>query len=229
MGLGNRLTLLCAGYASAKVNGANFISKWDPGTGCKAEWSDLFKKPTLFEQVSDRIPGDCEVFQSPSFGETFMQRGKHERAAGDKFASADYWRYFRECARSVELVEELALPDKKDFIAVSIRANWKPRSPEKNWSKNLRLPSGSFICSDSKAAFATARRCCEDSWHLSSPTTNRDMGNRGNVAVKAAARDMMMLTKASMILTIGPHSTFRNVAALGYEVPVFRMDKSLSP
>lgn len=225
MGLGNRVTLICAGYAAAKVSGSNFIVKWNRGRGCDAEWNDLFKPPTKFELVEHNIPTGSVMFNQPSFKSV----DRHKEVAGDQLFSTKYWDAYKECAYSFQLIDELALPICDNFIAVSIRANWSFRAPPSDWSDGLRLPENAFLCSDSKTAFEIAKKVEPSLWSLSKPTVNEDMANRDYINVQAAARDMFMLTRASVILGIGHESTFRNLAVIGYQVPIFKLSKDYTP
>jgi hypothetical protein len=225
-GLGNRLTAICGGYAAAKTRGVNYAAVWTPGTGCNAKWSDIFKPPTLFNFVS-KVPAGALRHHEPSY--IPRRRPAHFRAIGQQEFPPAYWEAWQECARSFELIDELALPDANDFIAVSIRGNFRPRAAAPGWWTRVKLPSGSFICSDSKDQFEKALEVCEDAWFLSQPTTNRDLANRGIRGVQAAARDMMMMCRAKVILAVGNRSTLRNVPVIGYGVPIFKLCENRNP
>lgn len=225
-GLGNRITAICGGYAAAKVSGSDFSVCWNRGTGCDANWDELFKPPTLFD-FTKKVPRGAITHREPSY--IVRRRPKHFHAIGSNGFTPEYWAAWRECARSIELIDDLQLPERRGFIAVSIRANFGPRAPSKQWWGGMVLPDGAFICSDSQAHFAKALEICKDPWFLSSPVTNRDMGNRGLQGVQAAARDMMMLCRAQAILAVGNRSTLRNMASIGHQVPVYKLHEGRNP
>lgn len=227
IGLGNRITILCSAYASASVSGRRCVLYWPTGRGCRAKWDDLFK-PLENVEIVDREPLRAVRHSVPSYVPSKINRML--AASGMKHFTEEYWDAWRECARSIRLIDDLALPETPEpFTAVSIRANWGPRSPRPMWEKHLALPKDSFICTDSPDAYQKAVIACEGGWSLSQPQSSSDMGSRGVEGMQAAARDMMMLTRASCILTIGERSTFRNLAHLGYQVPVFKFYRSRNP
>lgn len=237
MGLGNRITMICAGYAAAKISGSEFVSCWERGKGCDANWSDLFKPSSLFETV-DTMPSGAYAFKEPSFPKDIsgfehkqldMDAGNHKKYIGMDTFTPEYWQYYRECAQSIELVDELALPNVSDFISVSIRSNWGLRAPKRGWWERAEIPDGCFICSDSEKAFSKIDDICDEYWYLSKPTCNKDLQNRDLESIKDAARDMVMLTRSKLILAIGPQSTFRNLAVLGYGVPIFKFSETFNP
>ena len=227
IGLGNRMTILCSAYAAAAVRGDDCVLYWPTGRGCEAHWSDLFKPMELVEIVS-REPINAKVHNVPSYVPSKVSRML--RTAELKRFTTEYWAAWRKCAQSIELIDELALPDHPErFTAVSIRSNWAPRAPKNDWMHKLQLPQGSFICTDSPEAHRQAMAVCENGWSLSVPQTKHDMGARDVRSMQAAARDMMMLTRASCILAIGDRSTFRNLAHIGYHVPVFKPYRNRNP
>lgn len=225
-GLGNKLTAICGGYAAAKVSGSEFTVVWEKGKGCMAEWHDIFKPPALFAIVSTPPVGSIR-HKEASYVRS--RRKAHFRSIGANGFTPDYWAAWRECAQSIELRDDLELPETKGFIAVSIRANYPPRAPSKSWHLGRKLPDGCFICSDSPYHFSKAREICQDAWFLSEPSSSADLANRGVAGVRAAARDMMMMCRADSILAIGRRSTMRNMASIGYGVPVFKLAEGVNP
>jgi hypothetical protein len=227
IGLGNRLTILCSAYASSVMRGVPCALYWPKGFGCQAEWKDLFKPLECVEMVKSP-PSAMEEHRQCSY--TGGRIRKHVTMAGLEKFTPEYWAAWRECARLITLIDDLALPDAPPgFTAVSIRANWAPRAPRQDWDHRLVLPRGSFICTDSPAALERALAICEDGWHLSQPVSSHDMGARDLASVQAAARDLMMLTRASLILAVGERSTFRNLAHIGYQVPLFAYYRGRNP
>lgn len=225
-GLGNRLTAICGGYAAAKTRGVEFAAVWTPGRGCCVRWTDVFKPPTLFDFI-DKVPKGALTHKEPSY--IPRRRAAHFRAIGRQEFPPEYWAAWKECAQSIHLRDELEVPDVKDFIAVSIRGNFPLRSASDDWWAGTRLPAGAFICSDSKMQFERALKICPDAWWLSQPVTDEDLANRGRQGVIAAARDMMMMCRARLILAVGSRSTLRNVPVIGYGVPIFKLAENRNP
>lgn len=225
-GLGNRATVICAGYATAKMLGREPKLYWTAiGHGCRAEYSDLFKPMDKIERV-ESIPEGEDTFFAWCYAPG--SRVFHEKWLGDRVGSEEYWDLFREGARQLELVDELSLPEKGEFNALHVRGNYSPRAADPSVYGQFK-PHGLFMAVDNKDVYDELMVGATDCWSLKPPTTKFDLTNRDKAGMQDAARDMMMLTRASCLLTLGVDSTFRNLATLGYRVPTFSFYKGESP
>jgi hypothetical protein len=225
-GLGNRITVICAGYATAKILGMEPKLYWTAqGHGCRAEYTDLYKPMDSIELV-DFIPDSEDTF----FAWVYAGGGLrfHEKWLGKSFATPHYWSLFREAASQLQLIDSLQIPDLSGFNALHVRGNYQPRAIDPSFYHDYK-PAGLFLSVDNKDSYDSLIKGSVDCWSLSVPTTNYDLMNRTPELLQDAARDMMMLTRASSILTIGKDSTFRNLACLGYGIPSFALNTTYSP
>lgn len=225
-GLGNRLTVICSGYATAKLLNREPKLYWKKsGHGCRAEFLELYKIMPEIELV-DSVPEGEETFFAWYYGG--IAKKFHEQWLGDKLFSEEYWHYYREGAKQIQLIDSIALPEKGNFNALHVRGNYKPRSADSEIYDRFRA-EGLFIATDNSEAYDSLMKNATNCWSLSKPKTKFDFMNRDLDSLKEAARDMMMLTKANTLLTIGKDSTFRNLATLGYQVPTFSLYSGESP
>lgn len=218
-GLGNLITVVCSAYAAAKVRGWETVIWWEPTTHCSAEWEQLFEP----------IPGIEIVRNRPSSGHRHTgayydakTRGIHRESAGPGRHTPEYWQAWREIGPMIRLIPELALPEVPGFDAVSVRLAHPPQAITDAWAKVLPDIKAPFLAVDCREAFEIARRRFPDAWWLCDRFQPSDAAPRKIDHIRDAARDMVMLTRASRMFTVGRESTFRNLAHLGHGVPVLK-------
>jgi hypothetical protein len=224
-GLGNRITVVCATYACAQVRGINAAFVWHNEWDCQCEYGDLFEPHPLIQQVSE-LPKNEEIFSACVYYPDWM--GGHLHGARQERLSEEYWSAWRKCARAFKLRPELELPANKGFLVIHARENDHMRAE----GQTLHLKDmPAYVACDSASLKAKLLGMMPSSWALETEILDRDYGEgcRTRNQMQDAARDLMMLTRASAILTIGRDSTFRNLAVLGFEVPCFKYYQGLCP
>lgn len=218
-GLGNLMTVVCSAYAAAKVRGWEMVIWWERTTHCGAYWEELF----------ELIPGIDVVRRRPASGHFHTgayydakTRVIHRASAGPGRHTQAYWDAWREIGPMIRLIPELALPEVPVFDAVSVRLAHPPQTITDAWAKALPDIKAPFLAVDCREAFDIARRRFPDAWWLCDRFQPSDAAPRNLDHIRDAARDMMMLTRASRVFAVGRESTFRNLAHLGYGVPVLK-------
>ena len=219
-GLGNHITSICAAYAAAHVRGWEMVVVWRPSQRADCEWSDLFQ-PVDGVEVTRHYPASG-IKQLACYYDD-RSKPQHLAAAGPCRYTSSYWQAWQEMARKINLIPELALPDYGRFDALSLRLAHPPQEITDWWIHAVPDLERPFISSDCKAAFDIARARFPDARFLSDVFQSRDDAHRGLRHMQSAARDMMMLCKASRIIAVGRASTFRNIAHIGYGVPVLKI------
>lgn len=226
-GLGNRITILCSAYASARVTGQPMILAWLPGADCQAFWHDLFE-PLEGIDISRTLPAGKRHLACAHVGGKHRQR--HLASAGKKYSSALYWAAWRECAQKVRLIPELEAGIPSDHHAMHIRALYPGRGIPENHLNWCNPFEGSYLAADSLGIFNEAILRWPHIKFLHTPIATKDRGDcRGRDLVRNAAREMVMLSRAKSIIAIGGPSTFRNMAHIGYDVPLYYVYKGGSP
>lgn len=225
-GLGNRITILCSAYAAATVRGLPCAMVWRPTYACDARWTDLFQ-PHPFVPEVDSVTATRPSRRHKACCYSPGKRAAHRRIAGPARYTPAYWAAWRECARAIRLREDLALDGLPEgYPAVHVRASIAPLPP--GWLASIR-PRQAFLSCDHATTARALREAWPDSWSLAEPAGDADMDGRDPAGMRAAARDMMALTKATVLHAVGPPSTFRNLAAIGYEVPVWKLYEGPAP
>lgn len=215
-GLGNRITLLCDAYATARVRGMEFAFTWTARRHCGATWTDLFQ-PLDGIEVLDFIPAGAEVRRRDTF------------YVGEVDRMPEFWEAWREMARMIRLADGLELPEVEPFDAISLRLTHPRGAYHNRQIQQLPRVARPFISSDCPQGVEWVREVCPDAWNLDPKLFNADDVPRDIDHMRGAARDMMMLTRARSILALGRESTFRNLAHIGYGVPVMRFYEGSAP
>ena len=226
-GLGNRINVLCAAYAGAAVRGMPCSCVWESSADCQAEWSDLFLPLPDVEMLGE-IPKGAIVNNVPTYLPKHKQR--HKRQVGVPVFTAEYWEAWQRCAKNIRLLPELEVPDKRGFTAVHVRALHQRTPVHPGWWRAVPALSNLFLSVDDSATFRMLQYVWPNAWWLNEPTATQDRGeNRGLEDIKAAARDMVMLSRADRMIVVGGPSSFRNFAHLGFAVPLLRCYHGTNP
>jgi hypothetical protein len=227
-GLGNRITILCSAYAAAKATNRKLIVAWQPGNDCQANWSDLFA-PMEDVTFVDRLP---------SYGSHHIAcchtSGKHGRrqidSAKGTYDTPAYWDAWRECASKIRLNDELAEGMPTGHHAIHIRSLYPKRQMDCNLMNWCAPFEGSYLACDGAAVFDDAIARWPHLKYLHKPCALTDRGDgRKLEEVRKAARDLIMLTQAKSIIACGGSSTFRNLAHIGHDVPLYHVYKGGAP
>lgn len=225
-GLGNHITSICAAYAAAYVRGWEMVVVWKPSQRADCEWSDMFQ-PLDGIQITNRYP-TSGIKQLACYYDDRSKR-QHIDAAGPCRYTSTYWQAWQEMAKKIHLISELALPDFGKFDALSLRLAHPVQEITDWWIHAIPDLDRPFISADCKSAFDIAKARFPDARVLSEVFQPRDDSHRGIAHMQSAARDMMMLCKASRIIAMGRASTFRNLAHIGYGVPVMKIYGGAAP
>ena len=225
-GLGNLLTTICGGYAAARSRGDEFAVHWRPGNHCQAEWGDLFESLEGVNFVKE-VPSGAIRFRTAWYGTHVL--GEHHAAAGLAELDDGYWSYWREMARKIRLRSDLVLPEAEPFDAISIRMLHPNGFLSEKFVEALPDLRAPFVASDCRRGFELVKERFPDAWSLDPPLYQNDRQRRELGHMRGAVRDMMMLCKSRRIFAVGRESTFRNLAFMGYGVPVFNLHNGMSP
>lgn len=227
-GLGNNITVICSAYAAAKFRGWDLVVAWKPKPRCGVEWEDLFL-PLADIPFVNKVPKSGIIHRAAYY---HRNAAEHGRAIGQTERTPEYWQAWKEIAKMIQLRPDLALPPQDSpFSAISLRLN-HPRWARTDWWLNsLPEMTRPFVAADSPTGLEIVRRRFPDAWSICDAfqTNDKDYLPRGLDQIQAAARDMMMLCKAERIITFGRDSTFRNLAHLGYGIPILKCYHGANP
>lgn len=224
-GLGNRLTVLFSAYAAASVRNVPLLMLWgNGGKGCRVAFRDVFKKNHDVEEISE-FPSNALICDLAYYSR--RTAGKFSALVGD--ASHDeYWSAWRMAAKSLELCSEL--PKIQGFPAVHLRTNHQGRKLNDDWKRLFPHPGeGAFLSIDNPIILQEALDLWPGTWSLPAVRGIKDDSERGLPGVIVAARDMMMLSRAKFIIGNKVESSFRNLACIGYGVPMLHLHHGNNP
>jgi hypothetical protein len=225
-GIGNHITVICSAYASAVCRGWETVVVWQPRQRSDARWEDMFK-PIEGVEILEQYPKAGYRHREAYYSARSKER--HLRACGLPWLEEKYWIAWREMARKIILLDELALPEVPPFSALSLRLAHPRQEITDWWAKAMPDLARPFITADCQEAFDIAMRRFPDAWFLCDKFQKNDSDRRGREHMRSSARDMMMLCQAERMFTVGRESTFRNLAHLGCGVPVMKTYSGKAP